>query len=78
MAAAPQTGTGSAGTNVNVSHGASVWAILAAGLILVALADYAPHLVNGVLVLILSGVVLKNSDVWIPWIQGISGSFGGL
>lgn len=58
-----------------VSHNTAIWAVMGAGLVLVAVADFAPHLVNGLLLLILAGVVLKRSDVWIPWVEGVGNNF---
>lgn len=49
-----------------------VW-FLVAGLIVIVLADYFPTLINGLLVIILGGVILKNSDVWVPLLQTING-----
>lgn len=50
---------------------------LVAAIILLALADYVPHLVNGVLVLILAGVVLKNSAQWQGQLNTFSAAISG-
>lgn len=70
------TSTAASGKTTAVSHQTAVWAVIGAGVIAIVLADYAPRLVNGLLLLILAGVVLKRSDVWIPWLNGVSKSFG--
>lgn len=49
--------------------GANVAFFVGASALLIVLADYAPRLVNGVLGLILAGVILKNADVWAPKLQ---------
>ena len=50
---------------------------LVAAIILLALADYVPHLVNGVLVLILAGVVLKNANAWQGQLNTFSAAISG-
>lgn len=66
-----------AGAIPSVSHNMALWAVLGAGLVLVIAADFAPRAVNGLLVLILAGVILRRSDVWVPWLQGIQKGLGG-
>ena len=50
---------------------------LVAAVIVIALADYIPHLVNGVLVLILAGVVLNRSGQWVPLVNNLSTALSG-
>lgn len=64
-------------TSPAVSHSTSVLAVFLAGLVAVALADWIPHLVNGVLVLILVGVILTSQSKWTPWVNALNISFGG-
>ena len=52
----------------------SLAGVMVAAIILIVIADYAPHLVNWVLVLILAGVVLKRSNQWVPILQGLGGT----
>ena len=66
---------GSAPLDTNVSHNTAIWAVIGAGVVMVVLADYSPRIVNGVLVLILAGVILKHQATWIPWMNGVSQSF---
>lgn len=73
MASSPNDPTGAAGNALTVTtHQGAIWVIVLGGAVLVALADYAPHLVNGFLLLLLSGVILRHSDVWSAWFQSVS------
>lgn len=50
---------------------------LVAAILVIALADYIPHLINGVLVLILAGVILNRSSEWIPLVNGLGTALSG-
>lgn len=60
-----------------MTEGQRVTAFLIAGVVVIALADYIPHLVNGVLVLILAGVVLKRSGQWTPLVNNVGAALSG-
>jgi hypothetical protein len=76
LAATPPTDSGGGTAVTPVSHASAVLGVLVAGIVLVVLADYFPHLVNGFLLLILAGVVLKSEAVWTPWVAGAAQAFG--
>jgi hypothetical protein len=40
------------------------------------LAGGAPEIVNGILILLIVGALLLNSDVWLPYLAQLGGSFG--
>lgn len=48
--------------------------LIIAAVLMVVLADYAPHLVNWLLAIILAGIVLKNKDQWVPLLQRFGGT----
>jgi hypothetical protein len=81
MAQTPDSGGGGSSSNPGptssgpISHQQSVWAVIIAGLVMVALADYAPHLVIGILGLILAGVVVNHSSAISGWLGNISTGF---
>lgn len=52
-------------------------AFLVAAVLVIALADYIPHLVNGMLVLILAGVVLNRSGQWTPLVNNLGQALSG-
>lgn len=48
---------------------------IAVGFLLVpSAASFAPELVNGVLLLILIGIILGNADRWLPYLSQFSGA----
>lgn len=63
------------GSNPIVSSGAALLAVLAAGALLVILADPFPTFVNGLLILILVGAVIQSSGTWTTWLQAAAKSF---
>lgn len=71
VAAGPSDATGV----TPVSQPAAVLAVVGAGVVMVVLADPFPHLINGLLILILAGVVLNSSSVWAPWLGGVTYTF---
>ena len=54
---------------------ALIVAIVAGLWVVPALARFAPELVNGLLVLMIVGVILFNSDRWIPVMNSAAGAF---
>ena len=62
-------------TSPQVTHHTSVLLTLLAGVIFVVLADWIPHLVNGVLILILVGTIVTNQAKWTPWVTATSQAF---
>ena len=75
LTAAGAGGEAQTASTTDVSHNTAIWAVIGAGLVMVVLADFSPRVVNGVLVLILAGVILKHLATWIPWLNGVSQSF---
>lgn len=70
----PAPGKGPPATQA--SHGGALLALVVAGAVMVVLADYAPTLVNGVLALILAGVILNNQSRWVPTLNGLVNAYG--
>lgn len=60
-----------------MTSGQRVTGFLVAAIIVIALADYIPHIVNGVLVLILAGVILNRSGQWTPLVNGLGTALSG-
>lgn len=58
-----------------VTSGAALLAVLAAGAIMVILADPFPTLINGLLILILVGALIQSESSWTSWLQAASASF---
>ena len=55
------------------SAGAATLGLVVGAVVLIMLADVAPRFVNGLLALILIGLVLHNSGAYTPVIQSITG-----
>ena len=66
--------TGGSGPGVN---GGPVVGYALAGVLAIILADFAPTLINGMLGLILAGMILKGSNTLAPQIQSWAASLGG-
>lgn len=64
------------GTTQQAGHLNAVFALVAAGAVAVVLADVAPSLVNGALLLILAGVVLNNQGKWGPSLTSLANNLG--
>lgn len=58
------------------AHLNSVFALVAAGAIAIVLADVAPSLVNGLLVLVLAGVIFHNQAAWGPALTSLANNLG--
>lgn len=72
-----QSASSAPSSALNVTtHAGAVWVVLLGGVLLVAAADYAPHLVNGALLLLLTGVILRRSDVWSGWVSSVGQNLG--
>lgn len=72
--ASSSPGTSSAQPGI-ISSGGALIAVLAAGGVLIILADPFPTLVNGLLILILAGALIQSESSWSSWLQSAANGF---
>ena len=63
--------------NTTVTEGQKAAGFALAAVLMIVLAEYLPHLINGVLALILAGVILKNTPAWQGQIQSLGNLLNG-